>query len=275
MYPTANPALSTWRTLAVGALFALATMPVSAAAAEQMAVKTRLLKNVPLGSNASVGPASFVGPVAYSNYFSSGVTYENGGATNMAGNTVTRLLADDITPLASLIGGDVRELRFTAVNIGVTPVFARINFRFWFDNGGGLPGNYYDVPADVAFADDYNVAIGVNFLSISIPAGTFKLPAGPMWCGISYDDHDGTLGSTAAQLDKLGQAVSGAAAIGTTNDGGFLTTGAGEFSGVDSPAGAALNPVGGPHFNLALELVVDQATPSAKSTWSRVKQLFR
>jgi hypothetical protein len=98
----ANPAPSTWRTLALGALLALAIMPVSDAAAEQMAVKTRLLKNVPLGSNVSVGPASFVGPVAYSNYFSSGVTYENGGATNMAGNTVTRLLADDITPVAAL-----------------------------------------------------------------------------------------------------------------------------------------------------------------------------
>lgn len=275
MSPTANPALSTWRTLAVGALAALALMPAGDAAAEQMAVKTRLLKNAALGSNVSVGPSSFVGPVAYSNYFSSGVTYENGGATNIAGNTVTRLLADDITPVASLVGGDVRELRFTVVNIGVTPVFARINFRFWFDNGGGLPGNYYDVPADVAFADDFNVAIGVNFLSIAIPAGVFKLPAGPMWCGMSYDDHDGTLGSTAAQLDKLGQAVSGTAVLGTTNDGSFLTTSAGDFGGVDNPAGAALNPVGGPHFNLALELIVDQATPTAKSTWSRVKQLYR
>ena len=83
------------------------------------------------------------------------------------------------------------------------------------------------------------------------------------------------LGSTAAQLDKLGQAVSGTAALGTTNDGSFLTTSAGDFGGVDNPAGAALNPVGGPHFNLALELIVDQATPTAKSTWSRVKQLYR
>jgi len=275
MSPTANPALSTWRTLAAGALVALALMPAGDAAAEQMAVKTRVLKNVALGSNVSVGPSSFVGPVAYSNYFSSGVNFANAGATNIAGNTVTRVLADDITPVAALIGGDVRELRFTTVNIGLTQVSTRINFRFWFDNGAGLPGNYYDVPADVSFSDELSVPVGLNFMSIGIPAGVFTLPAGPIWCGISYDDHDGTLGSTAAQLDKLGQAVSGTAAIGTTNDGSFLTTGAGEFSGVDNPAGVAVNPVGGPHFNLALELIVDQATPTAKSTWSRVKQLYR
>lgn len=275
MSPTANPAPSTWRTLAIGALLALAIVPASAVAAEQIAVKTRLLKHVPLGPNVTIGPASFVGTTAYRNYFSSGVTYENGGATLNGSNTVTRLLADDVTPLASEVGGDVRELKFTAVNIGITPVNARINFRFWFNSGGNLPGNYYDVPADVAFADDYQIAPGVNFLSIAIPAGTFTLPTGPLWCGMSYDDHDGTTGATAAQLDKLGQAISGTATIGTSNDGAFITDNPGEFSGVDNPAGVALNPVGGPHFNLALELVVDHATPSAKSTWSRVKALYR
>lgn len=273
MSPTANPALSTWRTLAAGALVALALMPASNAAADQMTVKARLLKNVPLGSNVSVGPASFVGTVAYSNYVSSGVTYANGGATNVAGNTITRLIADDVTPIASMIGADVREIKFTVANLNASSVSARAHIRFWND-AAGAPGTYYDVPVDVGFEADLFLPTGLNFLTIAVDPSSFTLPAGPLWCGISYDDKDGTFTTSAAQLNNLAQAISGIASVGSTADAAFVTTNAGAFFGDDNPAGSALNP-GPAHFNLALELLVDQATPTAKSTWSRVKQLYR
>jgi len=273
MSPTANAALSTWRNLAVGALVALALVHVSDAAAEQMTVKARLLKNVPIGSHVSVGPATFVGTAAYSNYTSSAVFFSNGGATNIAGNTITRLLADDVTPLGSKVGADVREIKFTVANLNASPVSARAHIRFWSD-AAGAPGTYYDVPFDVGFDADLFLPTGLNFLFIAVDPGSFTLPAGPLWCGISYDDKDGTFVTSAAQLNNLAQAISGAASVGSTVDGTFLTSSAGSFLGDDNPAGAGLNP-GPAHFNLALELMVDETTPTAKSTWSRVKQLYR
>jgi len=273
MSPFANAAFRSWRNVAVSALVALAIMPVADARAERIVTLTpRLLKNAPLGSSITVGPASFVGQLAYDNYVTTGPNFANGGATNVAGNFITRLLADDITPNAALAGADVREMRFSVVNLNASAVNARANVRFWFDNAG-VPGSYYNVPADVHFELDLNLPVGVNLLSVAIPASTFTLPASTFWVGWSYDNKDGAFATTLAQLDNLGQAFVGVASVGSSTNAAFMTTNAGSFFPDANPVGS-LQAVGIP-FNLALQLTVDEATPSQKSTWGRVKQLYR
>src|ERR1043166_6933527 len=55
----------------------------------------------------------------------SGQVYLNGGAANQAGNTITRLVADDITPLSGYAGMPIQTISFSVGNLNPVAVSAR------------------------------------------------------------------------------------------------------------------------------------------------------
>jgi len=79
--------------------------------------------------------------VVYNNLTTfSGFAYANGGATNQAGNTITTMVADDITPGAGLVGSTINSFTFTVANLNAVAVSARARVRFYAGDGAGGGG---------------------------------------------------------------------------------------------------------------------------------------
>ncbi|HRF59230.1 MAG TPA: PEP-CTERM sorting domain-containing protein [Fimbriimonadaceae bacterium] len=169
----------------------------------------------------------------------------SGGAALQSGNTITKLLADDIVPVGA---GGIVEFWFTVGNLNSVAVSARPRVRFYADNAGApgtlLGGITYN---PIAFTAN---SANVYFTSIANVFGTPLFnAAGPIWAGITFDNNVGGTGATAAQLDNLGQLVMNPPTVGTSADQVFLTTAAGS-NFVSSPAGATFNYGGNPRANL-------------------------
>ena len=72
----------------------------------------------------------------------SGQSYANGGATTQSGNTITRLVADDLTPLSGFAGQTISNIYFSVANLNTVAVSARPRLRMWqADGSGGQPGH--------------------------------------------------------------------------------------------------------------------------------------
>jgi hypothetical protein len=188
---------------------------------------------------------------------SAGGSFYNGGATTIAGNTITRLVADDITPLSGYAGQTVANIWFSVANNNSVAVSARPRLRIWDGTGaGGGPGN---------------VLAGYTFNPISFAAstssgfyfnpGTLTVPSGTFWMGLTFDDNTGATGATAAQLDNLGMSLFNPPSIGTSADVFFQTTAAGSFL-VSNPAGTLSNFGGNPpaNFYFGLQVVPEPST---------------
>jgi Carboxypeptidase regulatory-like domain len=158
----------------------------------------------------------------------------NGGATLVAGNTITQLVADDLT-FTRGVPVNVVQYRFTVLNNNAVAVSFRPRIRF-YNNNAGVPGTLIG---------------GNTFNAVSVPAltvQTFTSPAvGPFafatqtaWAGITFDNNSGATGATATQLNNLGQGVFNPPDRGTSADLAFRTTTAGDFL-VSNPAGATFN----------------------------------
>lgn len=224
-----------------------------------------------------LAPDAIVG--AYSNVINFlGAGFPNGGAALQAGNTITRLVADDLTPNPIYAGIDVVSFSFGVVNFNSVPVTFRPRARFWYaDGGGGLPGNYYDQPGLIGFTFNPVTMNGgaATVFTANVTAGTFQMPGVTFWAGVTFDNNVGTTGATAAQLDNIGVALFDPPTEGTSTDVLFQTAAAGSFFAPDNPVGATLNFSGNPVANAGWAFNVDSATPAETSSWGRLKRIYR
>jgi hypothetical protein len=197
-------------------------------------------------------------------------------AANVAGDQITRLLADDITPLGAHAGADVTSFTFSVANFNANPVTIRPLARFWnADGAGGRPGTAY-------------VTGGFNFDPVTIPAYTvtllqafpsayqFPMPGAKFWAAVTFDDDNGATGVTLTELDEVGQGGFYPPTVGSSADLIFQTNSAGSFLYVNNPFGFlyVYAPIG---FNAstAWEFVVDETVPVRTMSWGRLKAVYR
>lgn len=206
-----------------------------------------------------------------------GQGFVNGGATLQGANTITRLVADDITPTGANAGASITQFTFSVANFNSVAVTVRPRVRFWFaDGAAGAPGTYYNLPGPVGFSfNPIAVNPGVVLLTATLTPNLFSMPGVPFWAGLTFDDNNGTTGATAAQLDGLGQGIFAPPTVGSSNDVFFATTAAGNFFNLANPAGALGNLGGNPVANFGWEFNVDVAVPANQASWGRVKAQYR
>ncbi len=179
----------------------------------------------------------------------------NGGAAadpGQAGNTITRLVADDLT-LMNVIGAppyNVVQYNIAIANIGATTVpVGRFRTRFWLaDGAGGGPGTLITL---ISFSPptgstSIDIAPGITiFQSAPLGALSFNVTSRNIWAGVSFDDNGGTSGATVADLNNMGVAIADPVDRGTSADLSFLTTTNGAF-GASNPPGTIGNTAGVP-----------------------------
>lgn len=177
--------------------------------------------------------------------------YAPGGATNQAGNTITRLMADDLDLVDAFAGQQITGFSFTLVNNNTTQVSFRPRVRFY-----GLPGT--------TATQLGNVLAGFTFNPVTMAANsatTFGATIGPglnvpadffLWAGITFDNNVGATGATATQLNNIGMAIS-SPTVGASDDIFFQTTAAGSFF-ANNPAGSYFNFGGNPAANFAFSI---------------------
>jgi len=230
---------------------------------------------VAAGANAKVGdpvllrsfPIDAPTPAAGISAPTPGSVYSNfdgtfvGASTNnnaTAANPITRLVADDLTPVG---GGLVSEFSFSVANFAAAPVTARALVRVYLDNAG-TPGAL--IPnAGFDFDPEAFPAGQVSIFTVTLPAAnSFILPTTRFWAAISFDNVDpdsidGTTGATAADLNQLGQGIWNPPFVGTSSPAFFRSTNPGSYP-AGSPPGS-LFVFGGttpPPANFGWEFVV-------------------
>lgn len=238
----------------------------SANAAEHDGITATVEAHVDLGiaQTLNLQDIVFANVVEYSNITNfQGGGFSHQGAVLQGSNTITSLLADDITPTGATAGGNVTTIRFSVVNFNMVAVSVRARLRFWFADGvGGGPGTYYDRPSDVGFTvNALSYAPGVSLVSAAIPPGIFTMPGERFWAGIAFDDNNGMTGATATQLNNFGQALFDPPTVGASDDQHFLTTAGGSFFAVDNPAGT-LGDLGPIVASYGWEFIAEAPTPA-------------
>lgn len=201
-----------------------------------------------------------------------GSFFANGGAANLSGNTITRLVADDITPIGGYAGMAIDNIYFSVVNANAVAVSARPRLRMWnADGAGGAPGTFI---AGFTFnAISFGANSGSSFFfhptGLNVPSGTF-------WMGLTFDNNSGATGATDIQLNNLGMALFSPPTIGTSTDTAFETTAAGDFL-VNNPAGSTFNFGGNPpaNFFFGLSVVPEPGTFALGGLGFVVLLLFR
>jgi hypothetical protein len=179
--------------------------------------------------------------------------FTNGGATLQGSNTITRLVADDISPQAGFAGQSVSSFSFVVINASGSAVTARPLARFYDSDGpGGGPGTLL---AAFTFAPIAFTGVATQISFPSIPAGQFLLPAGMFWAGLTFDDAGGTTGATPAQLNNFGQGFFNPPTAGSSQDLIFVTSSAGSFNG-SSPTGGTGSFGGSPVGNFGWQFTV-------------------
>lgn len=186
-----------------------------------------------------------------------GSFYANGGAAVVSGNTITRLVADDLTPISGYAGMSISNIYFSVVNANAVAVSARPRLRMWDATGaGGGPGNFI---AGFTFnAISFGANSGNSFFfhptGVNVPSGTF-------WIGLTFDNNSGATGATDVQLNNLGMALFSPPTVGTSADTLFETTAAGDFL-VNNPAGSQFNFGGNPPANAFFGFTVSVPEPT-------------
>lgn len=263
------------KTLLVLGISLLAAAPASAV--EYFGGNLQVVGQLPVESAGTFGTAAAA--IAYSNVAGFvGSAYSNGGTANQSGNLITRLVADDLTPDPGAAGQPVTQFKFSMTNLNNVAVTARPRVRFWnADGAGGAPGSYYSSPAAVGYSfNPITVnALTVTVVTATITPGQFLMPGSTFWAGVTFDNNTGGTGATLSQMDLLGQGIFDPPSVGSSADQFFVTTAAGSFFNVASPAGTITNFGGTPIGNFGWEFTVDVPVSTAKSSWGRVKSLYR
>jgi hypothetical protein len=116
------------------------------------------------------------------------------------------------------------------------------------DGTSGGPGTVLDTiyGEGLTFAAGFYYPLSTGTLP---PSLQFVVPAsGTFWAALTFDDHDGTTGATAAQLNELGVEISNPVAVGSSNPALYFEgSGAADFSSPSScpsSCGAVNNPAG-------------------------------
>ncbi len=186
-----------------------------------------------------------------------GQFYANGGAANQSGNTITTLVADDITPIPGYAGQTISNIYFSVVNGNAAAVSARPRLRIYDSTGtGGGPGT-------ILAAFSFNpISFGANSANIFyFNPGGLTVPSGTFWMGLTFDDNGGATGATLAQMNNLGMAFFNPPTVGTSADIFFQTTSAGSFN-ANNPAGTLANFGGNPpaNFGFGVSVVPEPST---------------
>lgn len=166
-----------------------------------------------------------------------GQAYSNGGSVNQSGNAISRLVADDITPLGTFAGQAVTSFTFSVANLNTTPVSARARVRFYQDNAG-VPGTL--ITGYTFSALTFNP--GVVLLTAGIGPG-FNMPGTKFWAGLTFDNNTGATGATLAQMDNMGVGLFNPPTRGSSVDGMWLSSAAGS-NFVSNPVGAGFTLTG-------------------------------
>ncbi len=207
-------------------------------------------------------PSAQAGQVtAYSNVTNfSGFGYNGGGTTTMLGDTITTMVADDITPAAGLAGLNVVSFTFSVANFDSSTVTARPLVSFYEADSAGNPTTLITA---LAF-NPISIASGSGGLFTATTATSFfVLPSGTFYAGLSFDDDFGTTGATAAQLNNMGQLIFNPPTVGSSDDVFFQATSAGSFL-QNNPAGSFFFFGGNPVANFGWSFTVN-AIPEPSS----------
>src|SRR2546428_11200270 len=104
--------------------------------------KLRILNIITIIAAAFAAGASAAEVFIYSDRDNNtGFFFLNGGAANQSGNTITRLVADDLTPIPGYAGQAISNIYFSVYNNNGVAVSARPRLRLWnADGSGGGPG---------------------------------------------------------------------------------------------------------------------------------------
>lgn len=245
------------------AVVGLAALAGTASATDIMAGDLTAIGHANIGE-ATTFNTSRVGNPYYDNTTNFlGQAFANGGAQNQSGNTITRLVADDLRGIHPFfVGKQVTQMTFAVANLNATAVSARARIRFWLaDGAGGGPGTYYnDGVGNIGYTfNAFSFSAGVTLLTGTLGTG-FKLTNTQLWAGITFDNNTGATGATIAQLNNMGIGLFNPPTIGNSNDTLFQTTGAGSFFTTSNPAGSLINFGGAPVANMGWQLI---PTPSA------------
>jgi hypothetical protein len=191
---------------------------------------------------------------------SAGPYYANGGAANVGGNTITTMVADDITPLPGYGGQSVYKIYYSVVNNSGATVSARVNLGFWKADGQfGDPGTFI-----TGFnLGPFSFSQGTSLKSFS-PTNGMTVPTGTFWFGISFDNNTNGTTATAAQLNTFGMKMYGPPNIGSSTDDAFQTTSAGSFF-ASNPSGSDFFFGGSPlaDFYFGMSVVAGNLPPVA------------
>ena len=179
-----------------------------------------------------------------------GSSIANGGAANQAGNTITRLVADDATFAGAapyILGG----FTFCVANQNTVAVSARPRVRFYSDSAGAPGTNITGFSFNpISFTAN---TVSCFFTQTDAVTAPTSFPTASNWIGMTFDDNTGASGATLAQMNLLGVGIYTPVDTGTSTDNIFRTTAAGSFLS-NSPAGATLNFGGAPVANLGFEI---------------------
>lgn len=184
-----------------------------------------------------------------------GQAFANGGATNQSGNTITKMVCDDIEGIHPFfVGKQVTSIVFSVANLNSTAVSVRARIRFYLEDGAsGGPGTYI---TGYTF-NPFSFSAGVTNLTGTVSG--FTLPATKIWAGITFDNNTGGTGATLAQLNNFGVGLFNPPTVGTSQDRLFNTSAAGSFVG-NNPGGSTFNFGGAPVANAGWSFI---PTPGA------------
>jgi len=197
----------------------------------------------------------------------------NGGSENQGGtNTITRLIADDLTPMSGYAGMLINRIYFSVFNNNATAVSARPRLRIWqADGAGGGPGT---VIAGFTFNP---ISFGANSANAYFfNPGTVTVPTGTFWMGMTFDNNGNLSGATAAQMDNLGMMLFNPPTIGTSADLYFQTTAAGSHFN-NNPVGTLGNFGGNPpaNFYFGVSVVPEPGTYALAGVGVAALLIFR
>lgn len=178
--------------------------------------------------------------------------YAPAGASDVAGNGITRMIADDVNFVPGFAGQDIFEVGFILRNNATTSLSFRPRIRFWNADsatlgptGVGNPGTYFASPAAVGYtfnpltqaAGNSTFWLGLLYNTLSSAPSGFKVSSGTMWSGMVFDNNLNGTGATLADLNNLQMFVQNPLNGSSTNS-LFQTTSPGSFFNVANPAGA-------------------------------------
>lgn len=194
------------------------------------------MKNLTIVALAAVAGFAHAG-LAYDNSTTfSGFAAAAGGTTAVNGILTTNMILDDLTLDPGAAGQTLGVFKFTTANFNTSAVTARMRVRFFLQDGaGGAPGTAL---GGFSFAAT-SIASGVTLWSADVTANNFLLPSNKVWAGVFFDN-SGAAGTTAAQLDNLGQGLYNPPTVGSSADKDFVTNPPSSFL-ANNPTGTLRN----------------------------------